>query len=484
MSGIEPTVLTGLIVSGGASVALGRALINQMRRDTRPFELGDTGSNIILGRETYNPYLFTGQEMGVTIGSVGSGKFTSAIAPNMLSYPGSCFVIDPKGEVCAVTAQARMTKFAQTVYRLDPFDTTEFDPKSEVFPLSTFNPLDALDARSDSLVSDAGSLASAIIAPATGKADPFWKNSAAELLTALIVFVASAPETAGERHLGTVLRYLSSTSDEWETLFRKLIRSDITALQNAGKAFGALDERTRSGVIQQVRSELSFAVFPEIERTMRTSSLAMEELFKSKCTIYIVLPANRLDSHKPWLRLMVAASLMVAGRYKRAQLDVPVLWIIDEAARLGTMEEIPKAYALMRGYGVRVWSFWQDLGQMKACYPDHWSSLIGNSFVQLLSVGDFDTADYFSKLAGTHEVQKVSTSYSTSNSGQQRTSGSSKTYSMQQEAVIPPERLLHMQAWESYVRLPNQMPCLVGKLRYFEDPMLKGRAMPNPYHAD
>ena len=34
---------------------------------------------------------------------------------------------------------------------------------------------------------------------------------------------------------------------------------------------------------------------------------------------------------------------------------------------------------LARGYGVRVWSFWQDMQQLTDCYPTCWKSIINNA---------------------------------------------------------------------------------------------------------
>lgn len=489
MGTIEPIVLGGMAATGTGALIVLRALRAQLQGGRSAPAQADAQRNLVLGRDV----VFQGQEMGVTVGSVGSGKFVAAIAPNLLAYQGSCFVIDPKGEVCAVTAHARATTLEQKVHRLDPFNATRFDPKSVPIGLASFNPLDALDPTEDSIVSDAGTLASAIIVPKPEVKDPFWQNSARELLTALLIFTKTHPEAEGKRNLATVLEFLSASPERWQALHREMEESSFAVVRNCSTALRSQSDTVFSGVVQQARSEMGFATFPEIERTMATSSFALSELFTAPTTIYLVLPAGRLESHKQWLRLMVAASLLGAGRFKRSEVETPVLWIIDEAARLGTMEDIPKAYGLMRGYGVRVWSFWQDLGQLKACYPHDWSSIMANSFNQVLAVGDLESAKYFGEMAGTMEVSKVSHSTSDSQSrgplgflsrpDSGTSQGSSISYSTQREAVIPPERLLQMSPDLCYIRLPGQAPRFVPKLRYFEVPELNERAMGNPYHT-
>jgi type IV secretion system protein VirD4 len=56
--------------------------------------------------------------------------------------------------------------------------------------------------------------------------------------------------------------------------------------------------------------------------------------------------------------------------------------LVDEAAQLGEMDEIRSALTLLRGYGVRLWTFWQDLSQLKRVYPNDWESLLTNSSTQ------------------------------------------------------------------------------------------------------
>jgi len=53
----------------------------------------------------------------------GSGKFTRFIAPNLLTFPGSVLVYDPKGEAAAVTARYRRT--LGPVYVIDPFSVLQ-----------------------------------------------------------------------------------------------------------------------------------------------------------------------------------------------------------------------------------------------------------------------------------------------------------------------------------------------------------------------
>ena len=55
--------------------------------------------------------------------------------------------------------------------------------------------------------------------------------------------------------------------------------------------------------------------------------------------------------------------------------------LLDEAAQLGTMPHLRTALTLLRGFGVQVWSLWQDLSQLRLLYPQDWETILNNSAV-------------------------------------------------------------------------------------------------------
>ena len=48
---------------------------------------------------------------------------------------------------------------------------------------------------------------------------------------------------------------------------------------------------------------------------------------------------------------------------------------------LGSLDLLPQAVSLLRGYGLQLWTFWQDLSQMMRLYPNNWESLVNNAAV-------------------------------------------------------------------------------------------------------
>jgi type IV secretory pathway TraG/TraD family ATPase VirD4 len=73
----------------------------------------------------------------VTIAGARAGKTSTVLEPNLSLYPGSCVVLDPKGELTARTAQLRHA-LGHNVYVLDPFGRSGIAS-------SSFNALAELD---------------------------------------------------------------------------------------------------------------------------------------------------------------------------------------------------------------------------------------------------------------------------------------------------------------------------------------------------
>jgi type IV secretion system protein VirD4 len=88
---------------------------------------------------------------------------------------------------------------------------------------------------------------------------------------------------------------------------------------------------------------------------------------------------------------------------------VPVAIVCDEAAALGHLPVLENNVALMRGYGLKLITIWQDLSQLKSIYKDRWESFIGNAGVlQSFSAQDVTTAEYLSQRTGQTTRQALS----------------------------------------------------------------------------
>jgi len=117
-------------------------------------------------------------------------------------------------------------------------------------------------------------------------------------------------------------------------------------------------------------------------------------------SIYIVIPPDKLDSHRALLRLWVGTLLTTITR--RTSLPRQrTLFLLDECAQLGTLPILRQAITLLRGSGLQTWSFWQDFSQLRSLYPTDWQTILNNSgVIQIFGVSNHGMARECSEMTG------------------------------------------------------------------------------------
>lgn len=205
-------------------------------------------------------------------------------------------------------------------------------------------------------------------------------------------------------------------------------------------------------------------------------------------TVYLILPAKHLRAQARWLRLLVTSAIDSLTDEPRKG-DKRVLFVLDEFAQLGRLEAIEKALALVRGYGVQLWPFVQDLPQLKSVYPDRWESFLATAgIMQFFTPNDEMTAKYLSERCGKALVLRKNFSESTSNtSGRDSNSASqslSSTTSQQWEPLFNDWELRGNTFPKSMQMLfveglSNVISC--GRIPYFQDEQVASLAEPDPY---
>ena len=351
-------------------------------RRSPPADDGPPDDSAPAGREV--PVLYEGDSHLMTFAPTGSGKGRGMVIPTLLTYEGSCVVIDPKGENYAVTARRRR-EMGQQVVVLDPFGrATRGRGESD-----GFNPLDIFNLPGTIVDADSLMIAWQVAAGNAFARDPFWDNSGTGLLFGLIAHVVTGhpPE---ERTLNKVLEYLYT--DDVVYNLAVLLDSKKVVCPQAYKeiaAFLGLPERdTRPSVLATVLSGVKALNTERVERSLARSTFDLGDLLEGKpITVYLCLPPEKLVSHKALLRLWVA-SLMTTILRREERPEKQTLFILDECAQLGNMPLLEQAVTLLRGYGLQVWTLWQDFEQVKANYPNGYMTLVNNSAVlQAFGVG-------------------------------------------------------------------------------------------------
>ncbi len=320
------------------------------------------------------PIWHNGEGHLITIAPTGAGKGVSCIIPALLTWDGPAIVVDPKGENYAVTA-ARRRALGQSVAVLDPFAVT--DAKS----LDGLNPLDLIASKGASAADDAAVIARLLIQGRISVRDPFWDERAESLIAGLILYVAQRSPQA-LRNLGEVRSLIEQPDAALDATARDMHRTGDPDIATAANILQTRASNTRSGIMSSTSSHLSFLRAGPVQGSLAESTIDLERVLEGvPMTIYLVVPPDKLISHGKLLRLWLGVLMTVLARRRRIPAKQTLL-VLDEAAQLGPLEELRSAVTLMRGYGVKVWSFWQDLSQLVRTYPLDWQSIINNCSVQ------------------------------------------------------------------------------------------------------
>ncbi len=404
----------------------------------------------------------------LTIASNRSGKGVSSIIPNLLTWPGSLVVVDPKGENAAVTARRRR-EMGQEVHILDPLGITEL-------PRSRFNPLLWLDPHAKNFVEDTNLVADSLHMSQATKDEIFFSNESKAWVAGDIMHIVTT-EPPAARTLATLRAHLTAAEDEFEWLLEDM-SDNMGAFGLAARAANRLRQkadRERSGVISTAQAETHFLDSPSMTEVMAASDFDLGQLKRGAMTIYLVLPAERLATHGRWLRLMISLCIATLTR-DRTPPRHPVLMVLDEFAALGRLQAIETAMGLLAGYGVQLWPILQDLSQLQDLYPHRWKSFLANAGVmQAFGVNDAGTAEYLSKLLGTRTVTVRHEGRSMD--GKQR---GTENYGPAARPLLMPHEILRLPEKRQLVLIQGRSPILADRVRYYADPEFAGLFDANP----
>ena len=346
------------------------------------------------------PLLYGEDRHLLTIAPTGAGKGRSVIIPNLLRFEGSVIVIDPKGETWHVTNRRRR-EMGQEVRLLDPFGAVSRRTDS-------LNPFDLFERPGALLDADAEMLASLLAGDAGFHKEPFWDNWGRSLMSGVIAAVAETGGV-GERHFGKVREILMSEDAVYNLAALLESNEGLNRLSKQNiSSFLPITEQTRSGILSTTQSYLKVVNSDSALRSLTRSTIDLDAVRRGDpMTIYIVIPPDKLESHGALLRLWVGALMLtVMGRRRRPKRST--LFLLDECAQLGEFGPLRQSMTLLRGYGLQVWPFFQDLSQLQRLYPKDWRTIFNNAGVfQLFGVANHLMAKESAELIGDLDADKL-----------------------------------------------------------------------------
>lgn len=422
----------------------------------------------------------------MTVAGNRAGKSVTVMA-NLFFYDGSVIAIDPKGELASRTALHR-ARLGQDVLILDPFNIVEGDAQKF---RGKYNSLSVISSDNPFNVEDAILIADGMVVSTGQEKDPHWNESAAQFLIGLILATKLGPSIPdADRHLGTMrrlaMRALETDADGETYTLATQLQQDADALAEAGQEDVALaiegslasfydkPSNEMAGVLSTLRRHTQFLEFRAMKDVLSGHDGDLAELKRNPKgkTIYLCLPAMRMEMCKRWLRMIMNQFLDAMEREKTIPKS-PILAVLDEFPVLGHMKQLENAAGQVAGFHVKLWIIMQDWGQGKAIYKDRFESFAANAGVfQAFGNVDLTTTEYASKRLGKTLVtglRKADTALTQRDQGMSGRSESPELYD-----VLTPDEVARLFARSDpfkrqLVMIAGLSPMVLQRVEYWDE---------------
>ncbi|MFG3038091.1 type IV secretory system conjugative DNA transfer family protein [Streptomyces sp. NPDC048330] len=395
-------------------------------KDAKHIEPRDAG--ILLGNlaGTRHEVRMGFEDVAVAIMAPRSGKTTSLAIPSILAAPGPVLLTSNKAAGDAYTATYDARSRVGRVWSMDPQQIAHAERTMWWNPLTEAKTLDG-----------AGRLAGHFLAASVDASQQgdFWSKAGSNILAQL--FLAAALD---ERPITDVMQWLAFPADRTPLDILRDHRFTAVASQLKGTVEGPPE--TRDGIYETARQYAAALLNSEIAAWVTPQKGIPEfrpaDFVTSTDTLFLLskdggggasaLIAACADSV---MRAATAQAERAGGR-----LDPPMLAILDEAANVCKISDLPDLYSHLGSRGIIPITILQSYRQGQKVWGDAgmdamWSA----ATVKVIGSGidDPDFADKLSRMIGDHDVETTSTSVSES--------GKSTSVSMRQERILPADAI-------------------------------------------
>ncbi|MER5737906.1 TraM recognition domain-containing protein [Streptomyces sp. NPDC002262] len=366
------------------------------------------------------------EDVAVAIMAPRSGKTTSLAIPSILAAPGPVLLTSNKAAGDAFTATFDARAAVGRVWSMDPQQIAHAAREMWWNPLADAKTLDGANRLAGHF------LAASVDASQQGD---FWSKAGSNILSQL--FLAAALD---ERPITDVMQWLAFPADRRPLDILRDHKFTAVASQLKGTVEGPPE--TRDGIYETARQYASALLNAEIAAWVTPQKDVPEfrptNFVTSNDSLFLLskdggggasaLIAACADSV---MRAATAQAERAGGR-----LDPPMLAILDEAANVCKISDLPDLYSHLGSRGIIPITILQSYRQGQRVWGDAgmdamWSA----ATVKIIGSGidDPDFADKLSRMVGDHDVETVSTSHSES--------GKSTSVSMRQERILPADAI-------------------------------------------
>ncbi|MEW9940002.1 type IV secretory system conjugative DNA transfer family protein [Clostridium butyricum] len=428
------------------------------RKDTGTYENIDDSlvgleSGVILGKLGFNYIVMPEHSEGhlMVVGGQGSGKSTSVAIPTLLNYNSSILAIDIKGELSDICRSYR-----KNIKVFNPLD--DYSPHYDPYAI----------LKQGNKVQGAREISLSLIPISNDEKDPYWKQSAQNLLTASILHFSNE-----NLDFPTTCKLIMNT--EVSQLIGCLKNSPVSEARMFVNQFVGADNKQLASIFSTLSNEIIvFATDENIMRALSSDGSATISAFdlENLTDIFIKISEDKLDQWKQLLNLMIS-QFMKAFEKRTDKAEQKILFMIDEFPRLGKVNNIVSGLTTLRSKGIQIMLILQSLAQLDSIYGNDTRKVITDNcnYKIILNANDVDTQEYFSKLVGTEEREKESNSVNSNDFSVSRNKGVSRT--TEEKRIIRPEEFAYLEQPVVFTPMGFFRP---NKVKWYEDKIFIKRA--------
>jgi type IV secretory pathway TraG/TraD family ATPase VirD4 len=352
-------------------------------KGARPGQLADADIGLLLGRLKLpggnGPDLFTSWEDTV-LAFMGprSGKTTSLGIPYVMSAPGPVVATSVRADLWAATAELRAAS-GSGIWVFDPQHVTAAGQRWWWNPLAGLTDVEAANRLAGHFV--------VTVNDSSSRKD-IWGPAAQELLSSLLLAAAASGRTLRE-----VSRWLDDPGSP--TAAELLHDAGYRALASSlrGAQHGAPE--TRDGIFQTARTAAQCLHDEEImawvtpPRSRRLPAFDPSRFPGTRDVLYLITESKSAAS--PLIAGLTDAAMRAGRRHaeqRGGRLDPPMVLVLDEAANICRIGDLPDLYSHLGGRGMIPVTILQSYEQGITVWSEHgMAALWGSATKKLIGAG-------------------------------------------------------------------------------------------------
>lgn len=442
---------------------------------------------ILLGKHPkLNKFLCAyGQTFAMLAAEPGSGKGVGAVVPNLLSFPDSVVVNDPKRENWEITAGFR-EQMGHECYCFQP----------ESLTTHKYNPLAYLRHDPIYRVGDIRTIASTLFDAGGDSKNSGWYKKAGDAFTALVLYLMETPEMPltlpqvyeiAAAPVGVAI-WIEETVKARKANNKPLSHECERELLNfASQKANPAGFASTEGILKE---RLSLFAEKTVANALSGNDFDFRELRKKKMSIYFCVSQTALSKFGLLMNLFFTQVIQQntsvlpeqGGTYPDGTriIRYQVLLVMDELAVMGVISILKTAPALTRAYDVRYLFIFQNKAQLRAdnMYGRQGADAILEAIhiEMVYAMKDYEAAKEYSDRLGNTTVKNRSDSKNYGKGGSR-----SKSVSDHVRPLMLPQEIMDMDYGEQLIFISGNkkskpLKIKARKIFWYEEECFKVRA--------